>query len=50
MKIVQVKDVQSKPNPAWSGCQSISDTESAQVAAHITCSRERDCGKNISHP
>jgi mannose-6-phosphate isomerase-like protein (cupin superfamily) len=35
MKVVEVKDVQSKPNPHGVDARNISDTESAQVV-HIT--------------
>jgi len=47
MKIVQVKDVQSKPNPHGVDARSISDTENAQVV-HITLQPGEALKKHIT--
>jgi mannose-6-phosphate isomerase-like protein (cupin superfamily) len=47
MKIVQVKDVLSKPNPHGVDARSISDTENAQVA-HITLQPGESLKKHIT--
>jgi mannose-6-phosphate isomerase-like protein (cupin superfamily) len=47
MKIVQVKDVQSKPNPHGVDARSISDTEYAQVA-YITLQPGEAMKKHIT--
>ena len=47
MKIVQVKDVSSKPNPHGVDARSISDTESAQVV-HITLQPGESLKKHIT--
>ena len=47
MKIVQVKDVSSKPNPHGVDARSISDTESAQVV-HITLKPGESLKKHIT--
>jgi len=47
MKVVQVKDVQSKPNPHGVDARSISDTESAQVV-HITLQPGEALKKHIT--
>jgi quercetin dioxygenase-like cupin family protein len=47
MKIVQVKEVQSKPNPHGVDARSISDTESAQVV-HITLQPGEALKKHIT--
>jgi quercetin dioxygenase-like cupin family protein len=47
MKIVQVKEVSSKPNPHGVDARSISDTESAQVV-HITLQPGESLKKHIT--
>lgn len=47
MKVVVVKDVESKPNPHGVDARSISDTESAQVA-HITLKPGQALKKHIT--
>jgi quercetin dioxygenase-like cupin family protein len=47
MKIVEVKNVQSKPNPHGVDARSISDTESAQVV-HITLQPGESLKKHIT--
>jgi mannose-6-phosphate isomerase-like protein (cupin superfamily) len=47
MKVVEVKDVQSKPNPHGVDARSISDTESAQVV-HITLQPGEALKKHIT--
>ena len=47
MKIVQVKDVLSKPNPHGVDARGISDTENAQVA-HITLQPGESLKKHIT--
>jgi len=47
MKIVQVKDVQSKPNPHGVDARGISDTQNAQVA-HITLQPGEALKKHIT--
>lgn len=47
MKIVQVKDVPSKPNPHGVDVRSISDTENTQVA-HITLQPGESLKKHIT--
>ena len=47
MKVLQVKDVQSKPNPHGLDVRSISDTESAQVV-HITLQPGEALKKHIT--
>lgn len=47
MKTVEVKDVQSKPNPHGVDARSISDTESAQVV-HITLQPGESLKKHIT--
>ena len=47
MKIVQVKDISSKPNPHGVDARSISDTESAQVV-HITLQPGEALKKHIT--
>jgi mannose-6-phosphate isomerase-like protein (cupin superfamily) len=47
MKVTEVKDVQSKPNPHGIDARSISDTESAQVV-HITLQPGESLKKHIT--
>jgi mannose-6-phosphate isomerase-like protein (cupin superfamily) len=47
MKAVEVKDVQSKPNPHGVDARNISDTESAQVV-HITLQSGESLRKHIT--
>lgn len=47
MKVVEVKNVQSKPNPHGVDARSISDTESAQVV-HITLQPGESLKKHIT--
>jgi hypothetical protein len=47
MKVVEVKDVQSKPNPHGVDARNISDTESAQVV-HITLKPGESLKKHIT--
>ena len=47
MKVTEVKDVQSKPNPHGVDARSISDTESAQVV-HITLQPGEALKKHIT--
>ena len=47
MKVVQVKDVQNKPNPHGVDARSISDTENAQVV-HITLQPGEALKKHIT--
>lgn len=47
MKVVEVKDVQSKPNPHGVDARGISDTESAQVV-HITLRPGESLKKHIT--
>jgi mannose-6-phosphate isomerase-like protein (cupin superfamily) len=47
MKIVEVKDVQSKPNPHGVDARNLSDTENAQVV-HITLQPGQSLKKHIT--
>lgn len=47
MKVIQVKNVQSKPNPQGVDARSISDTKSAQVV-HITLQPGEALKKHIT--
>jgi mannose-6-phosphate isomerase-like protein (cupin superfamily) len=47
MKVIEVKDVQSKPNPHGVDARGISDTESAQVV-HITLQPGESLKKHIT--
>jgi quercetin dioxygenase-like cupin family protein len=47
MKVVEVRDVQSKPNPHGVDVRNISDTESAQVV-HITLKPGESLKKHIT--
>jgi mannose-6-phosphate isomerase-like protein (cupin superfamily) len=47
MKVVEVKDIQSKPNPHGVDARIISDTESAQVV-HITLQPGESLKKHIT--
>ncbi len=47
MKAIEVKDVQSKPNPHGVDARSLSDTESAQVV-HITLQPGESLKKHIT--